>query len=185
MPGTTPLGLVVPLDSDPLALVHQFIRDLATQLDTKTIRKAADETVNNSATLQADNELAFSAVAGETYEGELVLFFSTNNSAIDVKIGFSHPAGTMCFGVVGLDPADAAGTVGDAQVGAIVGGTSGTSFLAVGVGGATLPDACMVRVTFTFVCTVSGTVTLLWAQNTATAADMILKAGSKLKAQVL
>lgn len=182
MPTTTPLGdLPIPLDADPTEDGALAIRLLAAALDTQNLRKAADETVNNSTALQNDDHFLFAAEAGKTYVGEFFLIFTTVNSAIDCKIGFSFPAGTMSYGLTAMDPAVAAGVIGSGNYGAFSAAVSGVSAIAGGVASA----ETIVRVSFTYACTTDGTVRLMWAQNTLTASNLTMKAGSHMKVQVV
>ena len=162
------------------ATMNTHIRDdlLALVDRIQIVRKSADENVISSTTLQNDDHLLFTAVAGQTYSGEVVCFFTTSSSAIDAKVGFSFPAGTMSFGANAMDPAVGAGVIGSGIWGAFSSATSGTSALGVGVASADT----IVRVPFTFLCTTGGTVNFQWAQNTSTATNMTLKAGSSIQA---
>lgn len=57
--------------------------------------KASDEIVNNSNTLQADNELLYALEANSIYLIEVYLFVSSLSDVPDLKIGFTAPAGAL------------------------------------------------------------------------------------------
>jgi len=52
------------------------------------LRKTADETVNNSATLQDDNQLQFAIVTGERWHLNFLLILSSFFPTSDFKVGF-------------------------------------------------------------------------------------------------
>lgn len=135
-------------------------------------RKAADESVTSSTTLQNDDELSFAVVAGEDYVFALWLGLFSTSATPDVKVGFTFPAGTMSFGVQGGDPTT--------SVAANSGATSGTTALAVGVAVSAAPVAQNARVNGSFECSTTGTVRLQWAQNVSDGTAMTLREGSTL-----
>jgi len=55
-------------------------------------QKTADEIVNNSTTLQADDDLVFAGEANKTYTGIMFLYVETNATS-DIKMNFSLPTG--------------------------------------------------------------------------------------------
>ena len=63
--------------------LHNPITNFADLLDTKVIRKSADETVNNSTTLQDDDELLFPIAANEVWYFE---FFLLIQSSADMEV---------------------------------------------------------------------------------------------------
>ena len=65
-------------------------------LHNKIVRKTADETVNNSTTLQNDDELLFAVAANEVWEFELLALI--NSSAVaDIKFQFTGPSGSSIY----------------------------------------------------------------------------------------
>jgi hypothetical protein len=129
--------------------------------------KTADETVNNSATLQDDDHLTFLIGANETWLIELKLFYESSTTA-DLKIAFSVPTGATCEGrMVGAELA--AGTYTDTFTNPRIynGGGATVEYMVTGNfiyrGGAN-----------------SGYLTLQWAQNTAEASDTKVLAGSMM-----
>lgn len=143
------------------------------------VRKSADEPVTSSTVLQNDDQLLFTAAAGQTYKGDVFCVFNTASSAIDAKVGFSFPTGTMTFGAIGMDPAVGAGVIGSGTWGAFASATSASSAIGVGVASADT----IVAVPFTFLCSVGGTVNFMWAQNTSSGTALTLKAGSSIEAK--
>lgn len=165
---------------------HESRIDNIEALPSGFVRKIADESVTSSTVMQNDDVLAFSVTAGKNYYFDMVVVANSTSSAIDMKVGFTFPAGKMSYGVMGMDPAVASGVVGagawsasDDTV------TSGGNIISVGVGAATPPLGTTVRITGQFQCTTSGTVQFQWAQNTSTASALTVKSGSFLKWEVV
>lgn len=141
------------------------------------VYKASDETVNNSTTLQNDDDLTFSIGANEVWaiNGALILLTDTN---ADFKFTFDCPSG--CDGYFGNDDypsdVDTSGNISPQRIG-YNGFIAGTIFPAEvhfgGIYGVLINGAN------------AGTVTLQWAQNTARQIDTTLKAGSYLIATKL
>lgn len=122
----------------------------------KVVFKASDETVNNSSTLQDDNELIFPVLANKVYRLSLWLYFTWS---FDVsKIGFSVPSGTtMRYG------RDSSGFSSESDTVNML--NDGGSELNV--------INCTIITSST-----AGNVTLQWAQKTADMSDNILLAKS-------
>ena len=133
----------------------------------RTVIKQVDETVNNSATLQDDDEFLFAvgtAFARYTVRGRIVF---NSGATPDIKSGWSGPAGfSMSWSTIGFtggvwqsNTATEAGTL------AIDGPGADDEFFIEGVvivGGTT------------------GTLRYRWAQNTANASNTIVRANSSL-----
>lgn len=162
------------------AQLNQQLRDnlLALVDRVQVVRATTDQSITSSAVLTNDTALSFAAVAGQTYEFDIALIFSSSSSAIDAKVGFSFPAGTLSFMAFAMDPTVASGQVGSGLWVASSSATSGTTALSVGVASADTP----VLVRGSFQCTTTGTVQMMWAQNTSTATAMLRKTGSVLRA---
>mgnify|MGYP001558419133 CR=1 FL=1 len=133
--------------------------------------KTADETVNNSATLQDDNVLLFAVAANEKWQFEGVLMIQSNSTA-DFKLTFSGPTGSVgqfsrIFREAATDNAGN-GDLGDVDnsIAIVGGGRVFILFWGAIVNGAN-----------------AGNLTLQWAQNTATVVDTIVHAGSYIKYQ--
>lgn len=128
--------------------------------------KQADETVNNTAVLQNDDDLAIAVVPGY-YIGELWLGF-TANAAAGLKVDFTAPAGSTmrCSGYLAI----IAGVTTLGTTGAL-----GSAFLSAT--GAQIPYMNK----FTLHTTNSGTLQLRWAQNAAHASNCTVHQGSYLR----
>ena len=57
------------------------------------VTKSSDEVVNNSATLQDDDELKFAVSANEKWFSRLFLIW-TSGTTPDLKVGFTAPSGS-------------------------------------------------------------------------------------------
>lgn len=143
--------------------------DVAGGVSETVIRKAADETVNNSATLQNDDHLVLPVAANETWQFELwLLLSSSSGSAADWKFGWTVPASTTMFW--GSPSANAATnqfvTVGVAATPVALTSESGT----VTSGSDAVTNGVILR-GWIRVAGTAGNVQFQWAQNTATAVD--------------
>lgn len=129
-------------------------------------RKTGDETVNNSATLQDDDQLFLPVVAGAVYEMRLRAYFVSPPTP-DIKFGWGYPAGTKMWW-----------TAIDAQTGTTLGKLTETDVAAVVTIGPTwqtqtFEGAVIVGGT-------SGTLNFRWAQNGANPSNTIVHEGSML-----
>lgn len=138
-------------------------------------RKTADETVNNSATLQNDDHLSFPIAANEVWTFDLRLFI-VGDATADLKAAFTWPTGaTAIWAPHGQRAADSVVTS--------AAGTS-TSGTAVSLGADAGPALLVIAGTIENAST-AGTVQLQWAQQTATVANTTVKRGSVLIADRL
>lgn len=134
------------------------------------IVKEADETVNNSTTLQDDDELLFSVAANEVWQFEGVLNLSAPSDG-DIKLTFTGPSGAVgsfsgvYVDVSGGEDADAA------ALGTSVSLTSLNNGRIVKFQGGIHNGAN------------AGSLTLQWAQATALVGDTKVLAGSYIKYQ--
>ena len=145
---------------------------LETQYDEaiKTVRKTADETVNNSTVQQNDDELLFAVAANEVWVFDLYLLF-TSSLVADFQFGFTAPVGcTLHWGVIGTGASVGYYTWGLNAVGVNPTGLLiVTAVLPVAGGGA---DIMGVRSTIMVINGVNaGNIQLQWAQNTGEASD--------------
>lgn len=142
----------------------------ATQLDSLVpiyARKTADETVNNSATLQNDDHLSWAVAASCVYELEVHVAYSSGTTP-DAKIAWTYPTG-LTMVVTGIIGYDAAGTL------VSNGNFAETTVLQLGGTGADAHYSIWAIVT---VSSTAGTLQLQWAQNTANASNTVFRAGS-------
>jgi hypothetical protein len=134
------------------------------------VYKSADETVNNSTTLQDDDALLWATTASAVYGFELTLFITGANTTADFLCGWSVPASTTMkwsntTGVTNLaNPPDAVAT----QATTLAFSTDAVTFC-VKVNGVVITAAT------------TGNIQFRWAQQTAGATDLKVLAGSYIK----
>jgi hypothetical protein len=149
-----------------------YIQALITEVRGVSARKVLDETVNNSSTLQDDNELFVALTANNTYVFSLTLSYISGTTP-DFKFKFNIPAGaSMAYGVMGLDTAGGFTTAGNLNSGNTpsIGGSAG--------------DAMAICKGTVIVSSTAGNLSLQWAQNVANVSDTIVRAGSILEARL-
>jgi hypothetical protein len=129
-------------------------------------RKSADQTVNNTATLANDSDLAWPVLANAVYELRMLILYNSG-TVPDIKFAWTIPVGlAMTWVVTGFDTAGSFlfGNIDAEGSTRALGGTGAN--LAAEVSG-------IVNVGVN-----SGTLQLQWAQNTANASNTVVKAGS-------
>lgn len=135
--------------------------------------KEANETVNNSSTMQNDDELLFAIAANEVWQFEGVLFITSTTATPDFRIGFTGPAGAVgSFGAILGDTATGNADAGSAALGTAVDFASANVFTIVRFWGGIHNGAN------------AGNLTLQWAQSAATAENTTVRAGSYIKYQI-
>lgn len=135
------------------------------------IRKTADETVNNSATMQNDNHLIVPIVASEILRLDMTLYVTAGNGTPDFDCTFDIPSGaSIIFG--GYGPRISAN---DDLIRSQGPATAAGTELSFGV-----PTTnAVIRIWAVVTCgATSGNITLQWAQNVAGAVDTKVLAGS-------
>jgi hypothetical protein len=136
-------------------------------IDEHYIRKASDETVNNSATVQSDDVLLFPVGVSETWVFTIYLLYSSSGSA-DFKHQFSVPSGTTGFHQrIGLTTGGLTSNAPYAIASAISSSAGGGDFMMTITG--------VVRSS-----TTAGNVTFQWAQAGAESSDTKVLANSVL-----
>jgi len=169
------------------ALLNTHVRDNLNDLadgswgrDTAFVRKAANESVVASTTVQNDDHLLFPVAANAKYIVSVCLFLQANNLN-DAKFGWSLPA-SASFSMLKNTPttAIAAGTTAaDGDWAALVG--AGASTLNVGVTDGSITIGVELRALIETAGT-AGTATLQWAQ-VVSGSTLTLLAGSWLRAE--
>lgn len=161
------------------AIMNQHVRDnlLAAQDRIQCVYKPSDQNIISSTVLTNDSALKFTAVAGQNYIVDCNLIVVCASNAADIAIGWSFPAGTLIYSVVGLDTAATSSTASVRTPGANP-ATSGATVLNLGTPGTT--SGVLVRASFK--CTTGGTVNLMWTQVTSTASNLTITQGSTLTA---
>lgn len=140
-----------------------------------TIRKTADETVNNSATLQNDDDLFFRAAPNDIWEVEYVLRYTAATTA-DFSWGISLPSSATFRGVANQLASGAAAATDDLlSANTQSGGNPG----ALGTG----TEAGLWIKGIVDVSGTGGLVNFQWSQRVAEVSDTVLKAGSYMNAR--
>lgn len=143
------------------------------------VRKTADETVNNSSTLQNDDHLKFPIEASEAWFVEAVLLTTGASINADFKFGWTAPASaTASWNVVGVANTSnfnfvAVGTTTANNGMLAIGGTSNIGSLA--------GTAPVIIAGWFVAAATAGTIQLQWAQAAATAEDNKVLANSFLR----
>lgn len=127
----------------------------------EVVRKTSDETVNNSSTLQDDDELLASLAANETVSFQCIIHYISGTTP-DFKLAFTVPtSATLRWGLAGSKfvsgSSSASNTISSSGGDETVDGTAGNNSL--------LPSGVVVNSTN------AGDLTLQWAQATANASD--------------
>jgi hypothetical protein len=149
------------------AELNLYLRDDVEYLLSHAKMKPADEIVISSSTLQDDNDLFFPVLANEMWSVQLYLSISSGTGP-DFKFNFSVPAATTyAFSQISQATAVCLDYVNSDQ---------SISTSGAGNNAAIIPAFFRVGAT-------PGTVTFRWAQNTPTATNTILQAGSSLIAR--
>ena len=169
-PATVTVGTVA-----PAALWNTHVRDNLNSIGPKfQIRKAADETVNNSSTLQNDDHFSFAIAVSEAWVVQLHAVVSQASATPGLKWTWTVPAGATghMWGAAHVPASTlqtiARTTITTTQNQGMGTGDTGLSIWAVVVNSST-----------------AGTVQFQWAQQTATAANTILYTNSFLLAHRL
>lgn len=137
--------------------------------------KTADETVNNTTTLQNDDTLLAAVPSAGTFAFDLTLFYTSSNTA-DIKFAFTIPAGaTLRWGVCGLATTATAST-GDGQWASATG-----SATAVAIGGANGTTAMASISGMLLMGGTAGILQLQWAQNTLEVSNTTVNTFSNMR----
>jgi hypothetical protein len=145
----------------------------ATHIGLTIVRKTADETVNNSTTLQNDDHLLLAIAANEVWLVEAILYYISAGATPDLKVAWALPTGATGFYLGwGLGYNDAVYIVSQSSTYSLIFGTEWTARIAIVkllvINGAT-----------------AGNIQLQWAQNTATAENTKMLTNSCLIAHKL
>lgn len=150
-------------------LTGSTLSSLITELRPLHVRKASDETLSNSATLQNDDEL-FLSVGVQLYEFEAAVIYGAGTTA-DFKIAWTFPSATFDYIVTCLD--NSASPVAGQVLSLAEASGSSKTYGGVGVSAfryAWFRGRLNVAT--------AGTLRCQWAQNTATVENTVVKAGS-------
>jgi hypothetical protein len=153
---------------------NTYIRDNLNAIRTLTIRKPADEIVNNSAVYQNDNDFFFSVAANEVWAFQLGMRVTSNTTA-DIKFQWTVPSG-MTGRWWGLYQNGDGTLVVSAKTADLI-----TSPFTIPWGGV---SEGFINWSGTAVnSSTAGTLQLQWAQGTATVVDTKIMQDSFLQAQ--
>lgn len=148
------------------------------QIGPLFVIKQVTETVNNSTTLQNDDELALTFnTTGITYDVELRLWVGVGGTTSDIKTAWAR-TGTLtalanrCVLGPQIATADASATLANMQAGFAL--TSSVPYGCDGTHNEFVMEKFIIRVD------VVGTLTLQWAQNAAVAVNTTVVSGSSL-----
>lgn len=157
---------------EPVTAANLLLRDTAiTELRPLFARKTSDETIISNATPQADNDLFVTLVANAVYEFRLRLLVNSGTTP-DFRMSWSFPTGTtMSYDLFEGETLGAATNV-------IQGPYIQTDVPPISTGGSDQP---WVAEGLVIVGSTAGTLQSLWAQNTLTASNTIVRAGSYLR----
>ncbi|MEU6204600.1 hypothetical protein ABZ814_13545 [Micromonospora musae] len=135
------------------------------------VRKTADESVTNNATLQDDDQLQISVPANSAYRLRL---FAVHNTAAapNLRIGFAGPSG-VSFGRLKFE----AGPNANLQVGVLAAGSAPTTG---GVTG-TAADSPLEVVGVVTTGSTAGLIKFQWSQSVSNASAATVRAGSLLE----
>lgn len=179
-PTNPPVGVRIFTDAvDGFLKVLHPDGTLTTIDDTLKARKAASESVTSSITLQDDNDIFFTGVAGATYLVDVTVIYEAD-AAGDISLTLTAPgdaiggwSSTGISGNVGFNQGVAASVVMKPFTDAAV-----VSFGGSGAGTFSMVD---LKAVVTFV--TSGLFKLRWAQGTSSAVATKVKPGSRLRAE--
>ena len=141
-----------------------FATSQVTALLQKSVIKTSDETVNNSTTLQDDDELLIAVGANETWIFNVLAFFDSGTIP-DIKFSFSGPTGATAL----WSYIDSGSNVTKAM---------GEISYRAG-GGAGYKRACHIKAVF-WIGANAGDIKLRWAQNTGDASNTKVLTGSNI-----
>ena len=138
--------------------------------------KASNEIVNNSSTLQSDDELTFAIASGNAFEIEYIVLWDGAANA-DIKFNLSVPANVTYSIGAGCLATTAAAIEGDFRNSST--SSSGADIICGAAGAASfLQTTLKARVQSS---TGAGNVVIQWAQNAAQNSDTTIYSGSYLR----
>lgn len=152
-------------------LTAATLQGLVSELRPVFVRKTSDETVNNSSTMQNDDELLAAVVADTVYHFRLRVVVNSGTTP-DIKFGFTYPSGTtLTYDITeGETPASAAAVVSGPY-------TQADAAVAFSTTGSDQP--CYIE-GLIVVSSTAGTFQVQWAQFAANASNTVVRTGSYL-----
>lgn len=159
------------------AELNEQVRDNLLAANPPAVIKGVDESLNLSAVLQNDNELAYAIADTGVFIFDLYLLAtSAANAAGDIQVGFTFPTGTLNLWNFGPDVGLASGNVQTGQWGGGASVASGSAFNSYGLSTNTIG----IHLHGSFVATATGTLQFQWAQAASNGNNTTVKAGSHL-----
>lgn len=154
----------------------QYLYDNLPPAQYTWVIKSADETVNNSTTLQNDDSFTFTVAANTDYLVEMGLVYGSATVTPDVKFAWTLTGMTWDgTGDRDITPNATLGATFALQAVA----SAATTILATS---STAPTATLFRMTFTIHAgSTGGTLNFQWAQNSATAENTTVKKNSWMR----
>lgn len=145
--------------------------------------KTAPETVNNSNSLQDDDELIITPETNSKYLVQAMLIYQSTTATPDIQVGFSFPTGAnFSWCPVGLTPVNANQDVANQAGHLRMINTSSSAARTLGTMATAEPLTAAPIGLLTMGAT-AGTLTLQWAQSVATAENTRVLAGSFIVAR--
>jgi hypothetical protein len=139
-------------------------------LSPVTVIKQAGETVNNSAVLQADDELLFLTDPLSSYEVEICIYSDSATAVPSIKLDVTLPVGGTFYGIgVYASPAAFQAINLFAGTPIVIGISPGAFIASLWMKGKLTTAAA------------AGNFTIVWAQNTATVENTVVGAGSFIR----
>lgn len=159
------------------ASTKQFSCGLDNTGDTSMtlVEKNADETVNNSSTLQNDDDLKFTMAANTAYAIEMIMYYNSTSAAPDFKYAFTIPAGAS----MNLQGQGFTSTTTMASCRINVSGSTCTLV------GSVAPDWTVSVIGIVQTAATPGDFQLQWAQNSANSANTVVNKNSWMKVNTL
>lgn len=142
---------------------------------TALVEKDADETVNNSNSLQDDDHLKYTMAADTAYAIEMSIHYTSPTGGPDFRYAFTIPAGAS----MNLMGQGFTGATAVANCRIIVSGTPCV------LSGSATPDWTISVIGIVQTAGTPGDFQLQWAQNSATAVDTVVKKNSWMKVATL
>ena len=171
--GTNPgdellLGTAVTDGSGVTSVSHDYN---ITNAKNAYIRKASDETVNNSSAYQDDDDFSFAVTDGSQWEVDFFLASTSADASADLKLKMNGSGGaTVTQRLFLMSAVSGSGFKSEYSATGVVWDVQTTSQI-----------VAHLKVLMTV--SGDGTATLQWAQNSAVSNDTILKAGSVMVAR--
>lgn len=160
--------------------LKQCENGITTKLGGDTyVRKTANETVNNSTSLQNDDHLVFPVLANTTYAVQLFIMYDSSTTA-DLQYSFTLPASATGFKTTTNAPTSTTTCSGTSAT-LIFNSLTQTNNSIGGAGTGTANTCALVIDATVIVAGTAGNVQFRWAQANLDATDSIIRAGSWLR----